>query len=67
VCAGFSRTSAWDNASVMGNAIINFLTQMPAPHMKGKGIEQSACEPFASEFLTARRALRISSFMYVNA
>ena len=67
MCAGFSRTSAWDNASVMGNAIINFLTQVPAPHMKGKGIEQSACEPFASEFLSTDRALGISPFMYVNA
>ena len=67
MCAGFSRTSAWDNASVMGNAIINFLTQVPAPHMKGKGIEQSACEPFASEFLSTHRALGISPFMDVNA
>ena len=67
MCAGFSRTSAWDNASVMGNGVVKFLTQVPAPHMKGKGIEQSACEPFASEFLSTDRALGISPFMYVNA
>jgi hypothetical protein len=67
VCAGFSRTSAWDNASVMGNAIINFLTQVPAPHVKGKGIEQSAGEAFATEFLSTYRALGISPFMDVDA
>jgi hypothetical protein len=35
--------------------------------MKGEGIEQSAGEPFAPEFLSAYRALRISPFMDVNA
>jgi hypothetical protein len=35
--------------------------------MKGKGIEQSAREPFSSKFLTTHRALGISPFMDVNA
>jgi hypothetical protein len=51
----------------MGNGEIELLRQVPAPHMKSKGIEQSAGEPFASEFFTARRALRISPFVDVNA
>jgi hypothetical protein len=51
----------------MGDAIIKFLTQVSTPHMKGKGIEQSAGEPFAPEFLSTYRALRISVFMDVNA
>ena len=65
--AGFSCISDGGNASVMGNGIIHFLTQVSAPHMKGKGIEQSAGEPFAPEFLSTYRALRISPFMDVNA
>jgi hypothetical protein len=65
--AGFSRTSAGDCASVMGNGEIELLRQVLAPHMKGKSIQQSAGEPFSSEFLSTHRALGISAFMNVNA